>query len=331
MTIDGKPIRAVFLGSPEFAVPSLNALIDSPLIAVPLVITQPDRRAGRGKSLKSPPIKIAAQEQNLTILQPETLRDSAVVEEIRASAPDVLVVVSYGEILRRDLLEMAPAGCLNVHPSLLPAYRGSIPVPATILNGDALGGVSFIKLIRAMDAGPIVHQIPVELSQSETSGELLERIGTIAGDALPEVLVDWVNGRIQAREQDHDSATYTRELQKSDAQVDWTQPAREIERFVRAMNPWPRAWSIIAGQRAAFERVSTVHLDQENGEAGTLSADDQGWPIVATGDGQIRIDLLTPAGKKEIPGDDWLRGVRNLSGEKFEPLRCRPEPLIYSR
>jgi methionyl-tRNA formyltransferase len=331
MSEPGRPKRVVFLGTPEFAVPSLNALIASPDIEVPLVITQPDRRAGRGKSLKSPPVKDTAEEHNLPVLQPASLRDESILAEILSTEPDVLVVVSFGEILRRDILEVAPAGCLNVHPSLLPAYRGSIPVPATILNGDPVGGVSFIKLVRQMDAGPIVHQFPVELNGTETAGELLDRLGHIAADELPGVVVKWINGDIEAREQDHQLATYTRELRKSDAQIDWTASAREIERFVRAMHPWPRAWSIVAGQRISIEQVTAVHLDDAPGEPGTLTVDDDQRPLVETGDGRLQIDLLTPAGKKQISGTDWLRGARHLLEKRFELPGERPQPLIFKR
>ncbi|TVR68997.1 MAG: methionyl-tRNA formyltransferase [Sphaerobacteraceae bacterium] len=330
MTHTATSIKVVFLGSPTFAVPSLNAMVHSPKIDVPLVITQPDRPAGRGKTLTAPPVKEAALSHGLPILQPETLRDPATVETIRETAPDVLIVVSYGEILRRNVLELAPNGCLNVHPSLLPRYRGSIPIQATILNGDDEGGVSFIKLVKAMDAGPIVHQIPVPLSGDETSGELFDRLSEAAAEALPDVVVNWVDGRIEAREQDHAVASYTRELRKADAQIDWSSRGVDIERHVRAMNPWPRAWSTIAGKRVAIDRVSLISTENVTSAAGTLQTV-EGWPAVSTRDGVVRIEKLTPAGKKQMTGQDWLRGTQELVGEVFDSPESAAEPLIFTR
>jgi methionyl-tRNA formyltransferase len=325
-----RKIRVVFLGSPEFAVPSLHALAESGDIDVTLVVTQPDRRAGRGKKLTPPPVKSAAEMLGLPVIQPETLRDRAVITQLEEHEPDLLVVVSYGEILRKRLLELAPAGCINVHPSLLPCYRGSLPIQSTILNGDTSGGVSVIKLIKEMDAGPIVHQIPVDLTGRETTGELFDQLSKLAADSLPDVIRDWVAGDIDAREQDHEAATYTRELRKADAQINWSWSAVEIDRFVRAMHPWPKAWTTLDGQRFGIDSVSVTDQNPDSSEPGMITESDN-WPAVSTGQGKVRLDRLTPAGKKPQAGDEWFRGARGFEGKCFDQ-RVEPlEPLIFTR
>ena len=169
----------VFLGSPAFAVPSLISLAEHEKIDIPLVVTQPDRPAGRGRRLTPPPIKTAALERGIPVHQPASLRDEMSVEPIRAEEPDLLVVVAYGELLRRNVLELTPHGCLNVHPSLLPAYRGAAPIPAAILNGDTVTGVSIIRLIRKLDAGPIVAQQTVDITTTDSARTLAERLSQV--------------------------------------------------------------------------------------------------------------------------------------------------------
>src|SRR5690606_29227459 len=252
-------ISFVFLGSPAFAVPSLRALALDARFTIPLVVTQPDRPAGRGRRPRPPAVKDAAIELGLPVFQPETLRDPAAVERLAAAVPDVLVVVAYGEILRQSVLDLAPLGCLNVHPSLLPRYRGSSPVQAAILNGDTETGISIIKLVRRMDAGPIVAQRRVPLDGTETAGTLSERLAKLAAEMLPDVVAAWVAGELEAEPQDDAAAPYTRELTTADARIDWGKDAAEIERLVRAMQPWPKAWSILEGRRLAVLACDISH------------------------------------------------------------------------
>ncbi|MEX2425801.1 MAG: methionyl-tRNA formyltransferase, partial [Thermomicrobiaceae bacterium] len=257
------PIRALFLGTPDFAVPSLEALDSSDEIEVSLVVTQPDRRSGRGRKLQPPAVKVAAESHDLPVFQPESLRNESVIQRLQNENPDVLVVVSYGELLRKPILEMAPHGCLNVHPSLLPDYRGAVPIPATILSGDNQGGISIMKLVRRMDAGPVLFQAIHQLEGSETTGELTPTLAGLAAEYLPHVVRDWVSGDLAPEEQDESRATYTRELKKSDAQINWNWDSQCIDRFVRAMDPWPRAWTLLEG-----ERISILTLASETGTQG---------------------------------------------------------------
>jgi methionyl-tRNA formyltransferase len=324
-------ISAVFLGSPEFAVPCLEALASTDDIDIALVVTQPDRRAGRGRDLRPPAVKVAAERCGLPVYQPDSLRSDEAYRELSAISPNVMIVVSYGEILQRRILELPKWGCLNVHPSLLPKYRGAVPIPATILNGDRSSGLSIIKLVRQMDAGPVLFQTSFELDGTETSGSLSERLSQLAARHLPDVVRDWTANRIEAVEQDHSSATYTRELRKSDAQIDWRWSAEYVERFVRAMDPWPRAWTIAGGQRLSINSAAVNHNATASSDLppGTVVLD--GEAVVVTGNGAVTLGEVQPAGKKQMAATDWLRGTRSSSEIVFELPAEEPSPIIYTR
>lgn len=317
-------ISIVFLGSPAFAVPSLRALASDERFTLSLVVTQPDRPAGRGRRTKAPAVKEAAQELGLPVFQPESLRDPDAVARLAAAKPDVLVVVAYGEILRRAVLDLPPHGCLNVHPSLLPRYRGSAPVQAAILNGDAETGVSIIKLIRRMDAGPIVAQRRVPLDGTETAGALSEHLAELAGTMLPDVVASWVAGSLTATPQDDSAATYTRELTPADARIDWRKSAVEIERLVRAMQPWPKAWSVLEGRRLA---VLACDISQEASKdpPGTINAAAR-FPTVATGTTDLVLLRVQPEGRREMAAQDWVRGARLSVGARFAPVEEESGP-----
>jgi methionyl-tRNA formyltransferase len=324
-------IRAVFLGSPQFAVPSLQALIDAEPIELSLVVTQPDRPAGRGRKLQSPPVKVAALEQGIPVIQPESLREADAIVRLKSINPDVLVVVSYGEILRKSLLELPKFGCINVHPSLLPQYRGSIPIQAAILNGDAESGVSFIKLIRRMDAGPILRQIRFPLHGTETTGQLSEHLSELAAAHLPGTVLDWVKGEIEPTQQDEDTATYTRELSKSDAQIDWDWSASYIERFVRAMLPWPKAWTLINGDRLTITRATRMDdCPAVAADSGCLDMNTNG-PNVQTADGIIHLELVQPAGKRVMEATEWVRRFQGSEQLKFDSPGKQRQPLFFAR
>ncbi len=306
-------MRVVFLGSPAFAVPSLAQLAEHDNIEVALVVTQPDRPAGRGRTLSPPPVKSAALDLGLPIYQPETLRDDAAVEPLRDAAPDLLIVVAYGELLRRNVLELTPHGCLNVHPSLLPRYRGASPIPAAILNGDETTGVSIMKLVRKLDAGPIVTQVEAGILPDDTTGSLSERLAGLAAQMLPPTALRYVAGELSPIPQDDSLATITREWSTADARIDWSQPAATIERLVRAANPWPIAWTTDGETRLRIV-VSTLASGRSltSQPPGTVTTRD-GEVVVATPDGWLRLDLVQPAGKKAMPAADWWRGTRRAT------------------
>jgi methionyl-tRNA formyltransferase len=306
-------LRVVFLGSPSFAVPSLISLAHHEKIEIRLVVTQPDRPAGRGRTLAAPPVKHEALRLGLPVYQPESLRADADVQPVRDACPDVIVVVSYGELLRRNVLQLAPYGCLNVHPSALPKYRGAAPIQAAILNGDPSTAVSIIKLVRRLDAGPVIGRTPVDIMPEDTTGTLSARLADIAATMLPGVALAWVAGELTETPQDDGNATYTREWTTADARIDWRQPAIQIERLIRAANPWPIAWTVLGAERVRILAASVVPDPETRPgtphEPGTImgcAAD----VIVLAADGALQLETVQPAGKRSMPAPDWLRGVR---------------------
>jgi methionyl-tRNA formyltransferase len=324
-------IRALFLGSPEFAVPSLESLSAYSEIDVPLVVTQPDRPAGRGRKLVAPAVKTAAEALGIPVYQPGSLRDDAALDRLRSERADVIVVVSYGELLRRSVLEMTPHGCLNVHPSLLPEYRGAVPIPAAILNGDHRTGVSIMKLVRRMDAGPLIHQVGHDLSGNETTGQLTHTMALLAAAHLPPVVKEWVNGTAEAVEQDDQQATYTRELRKSDAQIDWTHESIAIDRFIRAMDPWPRAWTLLDGERVAVLRAAVGPGNDISPRVPGELINVNGNVCVVTGNGVLELIDVQPAGRKPMAAADWFRGVSGSDQRRFRSPETAMPPIVFRR
>ena len=230
----------VFIGTPQFAVPSLQSLAEAGH-DIATVITQPDRPAGRGRALRPPPVKQAALALGLPVLQPPTLRDPEVLERLRALAPEAIVAVAYGQLLRPELLEVPPKGVLNVHPSLLPRWRGASPIAGAILGGDEETGVTIMLMDAGMDTGPILSQRRHPVSSHDTTGSLTEALATIGADLLADTLPRWLAGDIEAQPQDDSLATVTSLVRKEDGALDWTLPAHRLWLRVRAYNPWPGA------------------------------------------------------------------------------------------
>lgn len=309
------PINVVFFGSPEFAVPAINALARDPRFNVLLAVTQPDRPAGRGKQLRPPAVKLAAAELGIPVWQPESLRFPEAVAFLKDHPADLYVVSAYGEIFRREVLELPAHGVLNIHPSLLPHYRGSAPVQAAILNGESETGVSIIQMVRKLDSGPILAQSTMPLSGTETAGSLSERLAGLSGRMIPDVAADWVAGTIHARPQTEDLATYTRELTKAEGRIDWRQPAEEIERRTRAMSPWPGTWTMIDGKRLKVLEldISRKHLLPP----GTITRSGA-VILVGTGTSPIRLLRVQPEGRREVSAEEWYRGARLGPEARFE-------------
>jgi methionyl-tRNA formyltransferase len=301
--------RVVFLGSPEFAVPSLRSLVDNPHLDVTLCVTQPDRRAGRGRRLTPPQVALYASEAGVPLFQPQSLRDDISIARLEEALPDVLVVVAYGEILTRRVLRIAPHGALNVHPSLLPKYRGAAPIPAAIANGDRITGVSIMKMIRRLDAGPVVASFPVDIPPRATTSSLSLDLAALAATHLPAVIGAWIEGSLEPIEQDEADATYTREWTKADGMIDWHQPADVIERLVRAAIPWPVAWTMHNGARVQV-RESRVFAGTGLTEAipGEVQQRDASV-IVRTGDGWLELITVQPESKRPLQATVWWQTV----------------------
>jgi methionyl-tRNA formyltransferase len=310
-------VRVVFHGTPEFAVSSLRALHGSPRTEVALVVTQPDRPAGRGRRLTPSAVKAFALERGLPVFQPERLRGPEVVERLRAADADLFVIAAYGQILRQAVLDIPRHGCLNVHPSLLPRHRGSSPIAAAILAGDERTGVTIMLTDRGMDTGPILAQEVVPLGREGTTASLTPRLADLAADLLLRTIPGWVAGEIAPQPQDEGAATLSRLFTKEDGALDWSRPALELERQVRALNPWPRAYTFANGKRLL---VLLAHAVDEAGPGtpGTVFAGPGRMLLVATGDGALRFDLVQPEGGREVSGQQYLGNNPGLVGSRLQ-------------
>lgn len=299
-------MRILYLGSPDAAVAPLIALAHAGYEIVG-VITQPDRPAGRNRVLTPPPVKIAAQTLGVPILQPSTLRDPAIVAQVTALQPEVGVVAAYGEILRKAILSIPPRGYLNIHPSLLPLYRGPMPVAAAILAGDTETGVTIMKLTPGMDSGPILAQAVVPLPADARTGPLTAQLFELGARLLLEVLPRYAADQLELREQDHSRATVTRLLTKEDGRIDWSSPAVVIERSIRAYDPWPGAFTTWRGQPLKL-LAARVHARQMDNYLPGTCVDVADGPLIATGSGALELIEVQPAGKRRMTGRAWLSG-----------------------
>ena len=299
-------IRIVFMGSPDFSLPTLQSLNDHFTVAG--VVTQPDRPAGRGRTLKPPPIKTLAEALEIPIYQPASLKISEALDQISQWNPDVIVVAAYGQILRKNLLELPPHGCVNVHASLLPRWRGAAPINAAILHGDAETGVTIMKMDPGLDTGPVLSMRSTPIGPQETAGELFERLAVIGAELLIETLPDYLSGKITPQPQDDESATYAPMLTKQDGLLDFTLPAEELARKVRAFSPWPGTYTHWQGKPLKILRARPVK--GPSGEPGKATTQ-KDLPAIFTLDGVLLLEQLQPAGKKPMAGEVFLNGARD--------------------
>jgi methionyl-tRNA formyltransferase len=300
-------IRIVFMGSPDFALPILSALAKKNQVVG--VITQPDRASGRGRELKPPPVKALALELNIPVMQPEKLRAPDAMEQLRAWAPDLIVVAAFGQILKKDVLELPSFGCINVHASLLPRWRGAAPINAAILAGDEEIGVTIMKMDVGLDTGPMLAMKSMRLASDLTTDSALQALSQLGADLLIETLPDYISGKLIPHAQPEDGTTYAPMLKKEDGLLDFTRSAVELERRVRAMNPWPGAWFEWNGNLLKVVRASVLSV-----EKGLVSGSRfiiGGRPAVMSADGALALDEVQPSGRKIMSGKAFLSGVRN--------------------
>jgi methionyl-tRNA formyltransferase len=297
--------KVVFMGSPDFSLPSLRALAKS--YDVVGVVTRPDRASGRGRELKSPPVKLLAHELNLPVIQPEKLRAPEAMEQLRAWEPDLIVVAAFGQILKKEVLELPRYGCLNVHASLLPRWRGAAPINAAILHGDGETGVTIMKMDVGLDTGPILTQKSIRLKRDDTAGSVFETLSHLGADLLIETLPDYLSGKIEPVSQPEQGVTYASTLKKEEGRLDFTRPAEELERRVRAFNPWPGAFMEFDSM---ILKIHRAHVDEGEARAGQrLVYRDQ--PAVGAEGGLLLLDEVQPAGKKPMSGKSFLAGARH--------------------
>ncbi|HEX5140094.1 MAG TPA: methionyl-tRNA formyltransferase [Dehalococcoidia bacterium] len=317
-------MRIVFFGSPAFALPSLEALIAAGHDIV-AVVTQPDRPAGRGHGATPPPVKVAALARGLNVLQPERVGDPDAVEALRALDADVFVVAAYGQILRQRVLDLPRRGCLNVHASLLPRHRGASPIASAILAGDDETGVTIMEMVRGLDAGPMVARVREPISPFDTTGSLEERLSRAGAELLARVLEDWAAGHIDAEPQDEALVTYAPQLSRADAHIDWSLPAVDLWRRVRAFHPWPVAYTSFRGQELRIHEAWSVEGAPSQPPGTVLGVTalppeaNAGAEALAvqTGDGALALLRVQRSGGKAMSGLEFLRGQRDLVGAQL--------------
>jgi len=307
-------LRVVFMGTPEFALTSLQHLLLNQYQVV-AVYTQPDRAAGRGRSPVSSPVKRAAMEWGLPVAQPASFKEAEAVAQLASFHPDVIVVAAFGQILPQSVLDIPRYQCINIHPSLLPRFRGASPVAAVILAGDEFTGVSIMLMDRGLDTGPVLAQAQVPISAQDTTGSLTAKLSLIAAQLLLEVLPRWTRGEITPRPQDESKASYSGEFSKNDGEIDWYLPAVDIWRRVRAFHPWPGCYTEWQGKQLKI--IEAVPLPEgDKLEVGQVVAlDKEGAAFgVNTGEGVLGILKVQLEGKRTMSSAEFLRGQRQLIG-----------------
>ncbi len=311
-------LRVVFMGTPEFAVPSLEHLILNQYQVV-AVCTQPDKPAGRGRSLGSPPLKKAALTWKLPVVQPASLKRPEVVAQLADFHPDVIVVAAFGQILPQSVLDIPSYGCINIHPSLLPRFRGVSPVAAAILAGDEFTGVSIMLMDSGLDTGPILARTQISISAQDTTGSLTAKLSLIAAQLLLDVLPCWLRGELTPQPQNEAEATYSGVLSKEEGEIDWHLPTIDIWRRVRAFHPWPGCYTRWRGKQLKI--IEAVPLPGERtlevGQAVALTLATEGSEAafgVHTGDGILGVCQVQLEGKRAMSAAEFLRGQRQFIG-----------------
>jgi len=292
------------MGSPDFSLPTLRTLAAT--YEVVGVVTQPDRASGRGRELKAPPVKTLALELGIPVMQPEKLRQPEAMEQLRAWNPDLIVVAAFGQILRRDVLELPRYGCINVHASLLPRWRGAAPINAAILAGDEETGVTIMVMDVGLDTGPMLSRKSIRLTPEDTAGSVFDKLSTLGADLLIETLPDYLSGRVSPTPQPEDGMTYAPMMKKEEGKLDFTHDVHEIERRIRAFNPWPGTFMDFEGTLLKVHRARGEEGNVAEGQR--LIVQDQ--PAVGARGGILILEEVQPAGKKSMSGKSFLAGAR---------------------
>ncbi len=303
--------NVVFMGTPEFAVPVLQTLIE--LQTVVGVVTQPDRPAGRGKQLRPSPVKLTAAAANIPIYQPKSLRSEEAAQPLRDWQPDIIVVAAFGQILRPHVLNLPPHGCLNVHASLLPRWRGASPIQHAILAGDAETGVCLMQMDEGLDTGPVYACMPTPISPTETAASLHDRLAELGANLLDVHLDNIVAGKLTPTPQNDEQSTYAPMITKEDGRINWQQTSSEIDRRLRAMTPWPGAFTIWQGELLKIKSASVADGLLPDGEPGLVVAYEEGAAVL-TADGGLVLEEIQLAGKRVTAVPDFLRGYENFIG-----------------
>jgi len=308
-------LRTVFMGTPRFAVPSLAALAE--VVEVTLVLCNPDRPAGRGRSMASPPVKEEAARRGIPVFQPEKARHPDAVARIAAEAPDLIVVAAYGHILPKSILDIPRLGCINVHASLLPKYRGAAPINWAVARGETVTGITIMRMDAGMDTGPMLHAREMAIGEEDTAETLFSKLSTLGAEALREALRRLREGTLAETPQDAALATYAPVLTKEHGRIDWSRPAREVRNLVRGMAPWPSAFALHAGKALKVLSSAVAGESGEAGEPGEFVALGREGIAVACGEGVLRLRVVQPEGGKAMDAWAYAQGRRLATGERL--------------
>jgi methionyl-tRNA formyltransferase len=312
------PLRIVFMGTPELAAVSLRGLLASPGFQVVAAVTQPDQPKGRGLKLQASPVKEVALAQKLPVLQPQRARDESFLQELRALQPDLIAVAAYGHILPPGILDLPRFGCLNVHTSLLPKYRGAAPIQWAILNGEAETGVTLMKMNAGMDTGDILAQEKTPIGETDNSQTLHDRLATIGAALLVKTVPEYVAGKISPQPQPAAGVSYAPKIKKPDGQIDWQQPARAIWNRVRGLVPWPGAFTRLGGPTPWLLKLWEAEVATDSGAPGTVLRADKSGIVVGCGDGSVRLLAVQREGGRRLSAAEFLAGHPLMPGQKFD-------------
>ncbi|MCH2466878.1 MAG: methionyl-tRNA formyltransferase [Gemmatimonadetes bacterium] len=310
-------MRILFWGTPDFAVPSLRALANDGVEIVG-VVTQPDRPAGRGRRVKMSPVKEEALALGHEVLAPIRPQGQEFIEQITELRPDLSVVVAYGHILKPEILDLPSLGSVNVHASLLPQLRGAAPVNWAIIRGHEQTGVTVMRMVEAMDAGPIIHQLSEPISDEDSASELMSRLSELGSLALREALGSIKRGDTEEREQLEDAVSYAPKVDRKSARIDWTLSANEVALFIRGMDATPGAWSELAGMPIKFFRPSLVPESEFSQPGAVVRADPEQGLVISTSSGGVSVSEVQPAGRQRMNTLDWINGRGVKLGQHFE-------------
>lgn len=309
-------MRFFFFGSGEFSGDILKTLIKNELIPQ-AVITRVDRPGGRGRRLRPTPVKLLAEENGLKVMQPSSIKEGSFLDTLKAAQPEVILLADYGKLLPPALLQLPPGGCVNVHPSLLPRYRGASPVQRALMDGEDITGVTLMLMERGLDMGPIIYQQEMEIGEEDDAGSLARKLAVLGGRLLVSKLPSYLSGDITPHPQDENAVSYAEPINKRDLLIDWSRKARTVFNQVRALSPSPGAYTYLRGKRLKILRAMPTSGGGKS-PPGTIVVQEKNHLLVKAGGGALRLESLQPEGKKIMSAAEFLRGYHLEPGECFE-------------
>ncbi|MCI8300042.1 MAG: methionyl-tRNA formyltransferase [Lachnospiraceae bacterium] len=311
-------MRVIFMGTPDFSIGTLEALTEAGHEIV-LAVTQPDKPKGRGKTVQFPPVKEAALARGIEVYQPRRVREPECIAYLQKFQADIIVVVAFGQILPKEILDLPRYGCVNVHASLLPKYRGAAPIQWAVINGEKVTGVTTMRMDEGLDTGDMILKEEVELTPEETGGSLFERLALTGAELCVKTLTAIEEGAASYTPQNHEAATHTAMIKKQLGEIDWNRPARELECLIRGLNPWPSAYTYWKGKTLKIWKASVINQTEQPAafEAGTVTAVNKDGIMVQTGQGILNLLEVQPEGKKRMKTDAFLRGYPVDTGTRL--------------